>query len=62
MFPYPCCPGGPSGRERRGGVKEGEEEEEGEKEATAIWTKSARDIVEKSKEEEYDEYFKDMLL
>ena len=31
-------------------------------EAAAVWTKSAQELVEKSKEEEYDEYFKDMLL
>ena len=40
----------------------GEEEEERREEAGTIWTKSARDLVEKSKEEEYDQYFKDMLL
>ena len=27
-----------------------------------VWTKSAKDIVERSKEDEFDDYFKDMLL
>ena len=31
-------------------------------EASAIWSKPAEAFLEKSKEEEYDEYFKDMLL
>lgn len=33
-----------------------------DQESNAIWTKSAKELVERSKEEEYDDYFKDMLV
>ena len=27
-----------------------------------IWNKTAKDLVERTKEEEFDDYFKDMLM
>lgn len=27
-----------------------------------IWSKTAKDLVERTKEEEFDDYFKDMLM
>lgn len=27
-----------------------------------IWTKSAKDLVDRTKEEEFDDYFKDMFM
>lgn len=39
-----------------------EPEKPGGSEASTIWTQSAEAMLEKSKEEEFEEYFKDMLL
>lgn len=41
---------------------ERDSDKKGLSEGGDVWTKSARDIVERSKEDEFDDYFKDMLL
>ena len=52
--------GDPRGAQQ-GTSEEGKTEKE-EEEGAGVWSKSAQDLVEKSREEEYDDYFKDMLL
>ena len=47
---------------KESGSSEESEEEGPEKKASAIWSKPAEAFLEKSKEEEFDDYFKDMLL
>lgn len=42
-------------------IKEGEETERGG-DVGEIWNKSAKELVEKTKEEEFDDYFKDMFM
>lgn len=41
---------------------QGDRDNNDPQDSSALWTKSAKELVERSKEEEYDDYFKDMLM
>lgn len=51
-----------SDSEQSGSDSEMGQEESSMGGSSSVWTKSAQDILEKSKEDEFEDYFKDMLL